>query len=92
MHRLDRRDVIEIAASSLPDGQVTDVDAVWTASTGHPLALAYLLKRLALASGADARRALLDATQPFGGEIERDGTVARLGVETFLTAERPGLW
>jgi len=74
MHRLDRRDVIEIAASSLPDGAVTDVDldAVWTASTGHPLALAYLLKRLALASGADARRALLDATQPFSGEIERD--------------------
>lgn len=72
MHRLNRRDAIDIATSSLPGEAVADLDldAVWSASAGHPLALAYLMKRLVLAPNTDARRVILNSTQPFTGEIE----------------------
>ena len=74
MQRLERRDVIGIATSSLSGDAMSDVDleAVWRASAGHPLALAYLLQRLALAPDAVARRAVLEAVAPFEGEIEQD--------------------
>jgi len=74
MQRLQRRDVIGITTSSLSGDALSDVDleAVWRASAGHPLALAYLLKRLALAPDADARRAVLETIVPFEGEIEQD--------------------
>ena len=74
MQRLERRDVINIATSSLSGDAMSDVDleAVWRASGGHPLALAYLLQRLALAPDPDARRTVLEAVAPFEGEVERD--------------------
>ena len=74
MQRLERRDVIGIATSSLSGDAMSDVDleAVWRASAGHPLALAYLLQRLALAPDNDARRAVLEVIAPFEGEIEQD--------------------
>ncbi len=74
MRRLERRDVIEIATSSLPREALADVDleALWRVSAGHPLALAYLLKRLALSPDGDARRSALDAAAPFVDTVEQD--------------------
>lgn len=72
MSRLGRRHVVEIAASTLPRDTMLDLDpdALFQASAGHPLALAYILKRLMVAADPAARRAVLDG-EPFEGDVER---------------------
>ncbi|APO70071.1 AAA ATPase domain-containing protein (plasmid) [Rhizobium gallicum] len=71
MEPLSRSSIYEIAQAALPLSRLRpgDEDIIAAASAGHPLSLAYLLKRLANAFDDDAARALLDAGLDFGGDI-----------------------
>ncbi|WP_431673654.1 ATP-binding protein [Rhizobium leguminosarum] len=70
MDPLSRSSIYEIARAALPLTRLRlgDEDIIAAASAGHPLSLAYLLKRLANASDDDAAQALLDAGPDFGGD------------------------
>ncbi|WFU51785.1 AAA family ATPase [Sinorhizobium terangae] len=70
MEPLSRSSIYEIAQAALPLSRLRpgDEDIIAAASAGHPLSLAYLLKRLANASDDEAARALLDAGLDFGGD------------------------
>lgn len=70
MEPLSRLSIYEIAQAALPPSRLRsgDEDLISAASAGHPLSLAYLLKRLANASDDHAARALLDAGLDFGGD------------------------
>jgi hypothetical protein len=70
MAPLSRSSMYEIARAVLPITRLRlgDEDIIAAASAGHPLSLAYLLKRLANASDDDAARAFLDAGLDFGGD------------------------
>lgn len=70
MQPLSRSSIYEIARAALPPGRLRfgDEELIAGASAGHPLSLAYLLKRLANAIDNDAARSMLDAGLDFGGD------------------------
>jgi len=70
MQPLSRSSIFEIARAALPPGRLRlgDEELIAGASSGHPLSLAYLLKRLANAVDDEAARSMLDAGLDFGGD------------------------
>jgi len=74
MARLSRASIRSIVETAV-DANLLDPEAhaaVERLSGGHPLALAYLVKRLSTASRADEVGAILSASTSYEGEIEAD--------------------
>lgn len=74
MARLSRGSIRSIVDAAV-DASLIEADAyqrIEEISGGHPLALAYLTKRLAAAATPAEARAVLDATVSYSGEIEAD--------------------
>lgn len=74
MQPLSRASIHEIARTALPASRLraTDVDTIVQLSAGHPLSLAYLIKRLASAPDDASAQALLDAEPDFGGDTNAE--------------------
>ena len=74
MARLSRGSIRSIVDAAI-DASMLEADAyqrIEDISAGHPLALAYLIKRLVAASTQIDATALLDASVSYSGEIEAD--------------------
>jgi hypothetical protein len=74
MARLSRASIRSIADAALTPGLLRGhgYDQIEQLSGGHPLALAYLIKRLSAADDAEAVDAVIASSVSFEGEIERD--------------------
>ncbi|RLI83962.1 MAG: hypothetical protein DRP01_08695, partial [Archaeoglobales archaeon] len=70
MERLARADVCAIAEESAPVLEADERQQVFEISSGHPLALIYLLKQLRQAENSGERARLLDEAVPYRGDIE----------------------
>lgn len=74
MGRLARGDVLAMSDLALGVERLTlsQQDAFFDLTQGHPLSVSYLLKRLADVHAPDAIDAILHATRPYEGDIEVD--------------------
>ena len=70
MARLTPADVEAIVADALPTVGEDQRARLYELSAGHPLALVYLVKRLLAAPNDEERAATLEATAPYGDDID----------------------
>lgn len=74
MARLERADVYSIATEAVASDLVSegDIEQIYILSGGHPLALSYLIKRIAVLEDRTAIQALLNNATPYTDDIEAE--------------------
>lgn len=74
MDPLSRANVHHIVRTAIPNDVLSreDEDEVYSRSAGHPLSLAYLVKRLATVENSASASRLLNEMQDFGGDTDAE--------------------